>query len=392
MPYTTEEMRRREGIIRQFQRGQITAERAAGVLGCHRQHVYRLATILAERGSLKQPGHPAPNTVPEDMEESILHCFDANPRRNNAHIVDLLAEKNIQTNRMTVRRVLLRNGRKKEAAPPPAYIRFEHDAIGSLVYQDTSDHEWMLGSGTRVRCIAGEDDHSRKLLFARFFQHDGVWQNMTAMRSVTETYGLPQTFFVDRASHFSGNERRSIYVTSKHPETWEIQIKRALESLGVGLSRSTAYHPESKGKIERLFGFMQERLPHEVGNSALPEANRTLTAWKHWYNHTHVHSETGMTPEKRWQTAIQKKRSLWIPIPPSVNLDDAFSFHDRRTIRKDNTFSYQGETYHLTGVGGQYIGREVELHVLPPKTLRIFWLGTFVCELPFQGTFEQPID
>lgn len=183
---------------------------------------------------------------------------------------------------------------------------------------------------------------------------------MIAMRAVVESCGLPQQFFVDRASHFSGSERRSAWVTAKHPEAWDIQIKRALDSLGVPLSRSTAYHPESKGKRERLFGFMQGRLPHELGNVSLSEANRQLTAWKHWYNHR-VHGATGRTPEKRWQEAIRSKRSLWIPAPPPLNLDDVFSFHDRRTIRKDNTFSYQGQTYRLAGVGGQYIGKEVAL-------------------------------
>lgn len=391
MSYSDAEVRRREAIIRQFQRGAISAPRAAEVLGCDRQHVYRLAGVLRTRGTLLYQGHASEKKLASDIEASILNTFDANPRRNNEHIVDLLAEKNIRTNRMTVRRVLLRNGRRKEAPSPDAFIRFEHDEIGAVVYQDTSDHEWLLGSGTRIRCIADQDDHSRKIVFARFFRHDGVWQNMAAMRSVVETYGLPQQFFVDRASHFSGNERRSVYVTTKHPEAWDIQIKRALESLGVPLSRSAPYHPQSKGKLERLFGFMQGRLPHELGNISLVEANQKLTTWKHWYNHR-LHGTTGMTPEKRWQAAIQRQRSLWVPVPPSVNLDDAFSVHDRRTVRKDNTFSYQGQTYRLTGVGGRYIGREVELHVLPPKMIRIFWLGQFVCVLPFQGIFDQPID
>lgn len=394
MSYNDQERRWRESIIRQVARGRLTVPRVAALLGCKRRQVYRLMETLATRGTLRhgRSGCSANNKLPSDMEAAILRCFDANPRRNNQQIVDLLWEQSIRTNRMTVSRVLRRNARTKDPALPPAYTRFEHNEIGAVVYQDTSDHEWMFGSGMRVRCIAALDDHSRKLLFARFFRHDGVWQNMSAMRSVIKMYGLPQQFFVDRASHFSGNERRSIYVTAKHPEAWEIQIKRAVESLGVELSRSRPYHPESKGKLERLFGFMQGRLPHELGNVSLPEANRKLQGWKHWYNAAHRNETTKMVPEKRWTLALHSKRSLWAPLPPLVNLDDVFSFHDQRTVGKDNTFSYQGQIYRLEGVGGQYIGKEVTLHVLPPKKLRIFWLGHFVCELRFRGTFDQPID
>lgn len=391
MPYTPDEVLRREAIIRQFKRGDISSTRAAQLLTCTPRQVRRLLRTLTERGTLAHPGHASEKKLSDDVEAAILRTFDANPRRNNQHIVDLLAAEGIETNRMTVKRVLERNERKKPAKPPQAYERFEHDAIGSLVYQDTSDHEWLLGSGSRVRCIADQDDHSRKIVFARFFQHDGVWQNMAALRYVVEQFGLPQTFFVDRASHFYGSERRSSWVSTKHPEAWDIQIARALDQLGVRLSHSTAYHPQSKGKLERLFGFMQGRLPHELGNISLVEANKQLVKWVYWYNAKRKHSATRLTPQHRWTVAKRNKRSLWVPVSPKVNLDDVFSFHDRRVVRKDNTFSYQGQTYRITGRGGWYIGKEVELHVVPPKKIRVFWLGQFVCEVPFQGAFKQPI-
>jgi len=178
----------------------------------------------------------------------------------------------------------------------------------------------------------------------------------------------------------------------KHPEAWEIQIRRAVESLGVTLSNSRPYHPQSKGKLERLFGFMQGRLPHELTRCSLADANEKLQAWVRWYNTKHVHSETRTTPQARWARARKDGRSLFVPAPLSERLDDAFSFHDVRTVRKDNTFSYQGQTYQITGKGGWYIGREVELHVLPPEKIRVFWMRKFVCELSFHGTFDQPIN
>ena len=179
---------------------------------------------------------------------------------------------------------------------------------------------------------------------------------------------------------------------SKHPEAWDIQIQRALDDIHVELSHSTAYHPQSKGKLERLFGFMQGRLPHELGNISLGEANKLLVKWTYWYNAKRVHRTTGMIPQERWQLAKRNKRSLWVPPSAHLNLDDAFSFHDQRVVNKDNTFAYLGQTYKVVGQGGWYIGKQVELHVLPPHKIRIFFLGKFICELPFQGKFNRPLD
>lgn len=394
MPYTPKEVVHREGIVRQFKRGLLTAKRAAQLLACELRHVYRLAHILEERGTLAHQGvgHRATNRTPTDTESAVLRLFDANPLRNGQQIADLLEAQGVRTNRMAVGRILKRHGRTKASPPPHAYERFERDEIGAVIYQDTSDHEWTLGSGERLRCIADQDDHSRKIVCARFFRHDGVWQNMWALRTVIERFGLPQTFFVDRASHFYGNERRSVWVASKHPEAWDIQIQRALNELGVGLSHSTAYHPQSKGKLERLFGFMQQRLPHELGNISLLEANKQLVKWVYWYNAKRTHRTTNMIPERRWSLAKRHKRSVWVPPSPRLNLNDIFSFHDRRVVNKDNTFSYLGHTYRITGHGGWYIGRQVDLHVIPPRHIRIFFLGQFICELPFQGTFNRPLD
>lgn len=390
----TNERKRREQIIRRFQKGQLDPIRAARLLGCTTRHVYRLADKLSATGSLAHCGlgHPAANRLDEDTEQAVLACFDANPHRNNQQVADLLAEAGLTTNRMTVKRILERHGRQRHPQPRPAFIRFEHDSIGAVVYQDTSEHQWLLAGGQRLHCIASQDDHSRKLLFARFFRHDGVWQNMVTLRYVVETFGLPQTFFVDRASHFAGYQHQPDHVRAMHPEADEVQIRRAVESLGVPLSHSTAYHPQSKGKLERLFGFMQGRLPHELPAASLVEANKRLIKWTYWYNAKHQNRTTGMTPERRWSLARRNKRSLFVPVPGSVDLDDVFSCHDRRVIAKDNTFTYQGETYRLERVGGQYIGKQVELHVVPPRKIRVWWLGTFVCELPFKGTFKHALD
>lgn len=385
----------REAYVRMFLAHEITETRAAQLLACSVRHVYRLAKILQERGSLAYQSHVAWNKTPEAVAYRLAQLFHENPARNNQHLADLWEERmGERTNRNLVRRVLARKGLRHPApADPPVFIRFEHREIGAVVYQDTSPHRWVRG-GQEWQCIAAEDDHSRKLLVAQFVRHDGAWQNLQLLRRVVTVFGLPREFFTDRKSLFFGQYRTKDDALSADRQAGDdVQIGRALSELGVPLGFSRPHHPESKGKIEKLFGFMQERIPKDLeGAQTLSEANRFLQRWVRWYNTRHVHEEIGCVPEVRWRDARTEGRSAFVPLPETVDLDTVFAFRDTRVIRKDNSFRYLGQTYRLEGVGGRYIGKTVELRVLPPRKVQIFFARERVCTLPFQGCFPQTLD
>ena len=385
----------REAYVRMFLAHEITETRAAELLHCSVRHVYRLAAILQEHRSLAYQSHPAWNRTTDAIEGRIIRLFQENPERNNQHLADLLAEREgIAKNRNLIRRVLARRGLRHSAAvEPPVFTRFEHREIGAVVYQDTSPHRWVRG-GQEWQCIAAEDDHSRKLLAARLVRHDGAWQNLQLLRRVVTVFGLPQEFFTDRKTHFFGQYRtKNAALSSDRRAGDDVQIGRALSELGVYLGFSRPHHPESKGKIEKLFGFMQERIPKDLeGARTLPEANRFLGTWTRWYNTRHVHEEIGCVPEMRWRDARKEGRTAFVPLPETVDLDAVFAFRDTRVVRKDNSFRYLGETDHLAGVGGRYIGKTVELRVIPPTRIQIFFARERVCTLPFRGRFPQTLD
>lgn len=383
----------RDSIVRSFKKGELTETKAAELLQCTMRHLYRLVHVLDDRGTTAPLPCVPWNHLNAQVEDAIVRTFKAGTHRNNQHIADLIAEEGTVTNRETVRQVLARHNlrRTHQRIPEPAQ-RFEHPEIGAVVYQDTSTHRWVRGIKRKIKLIANLDDHSRKILRARFFFHDGVWQNMATIRGMIEGNGLPDTFFTDRAALFSSNEKQYRANPGKARAEDEVQIHRAVESLGIHFSRSRAYHPQSKGKMERFFRFAQERLQREINTDTLETSNTILDRWIRWYNMKHVNEETRQTPETRWQEALKDGRSKFLPLPAMVNLDDVFSFHDTRFVEKDNTFSYGGVRYLIEGCGGELIGKTVELHILPGYALRVWYKGQHRVTIPFQGAFRCPID
>ncbi len=118
---------------------------------------------------------------------------------------------------------------------------------------DTSEHDWLMG---HLELIAAIDDATSEVPWALFVESDNTLNNMLVMKEIVERKGIPLGFYVDGASHFFTTRHGGTHVKikEKHEET---QIERAIKELGSNLI--PAGSPQSKGRIERLFGTFQDR-------------------------------------------------------------------------------------------------------------------------------------
>jgi hypothetical protein len=147
-------------------------------------------------------------------------------------------------------------------------------AFGELVLMDSSDHEWLEGRGPRIWLIAMIDDASSRL-WARFVEHDSSEENLRTLRGWLQRHGRPLALYTDRDS---------IFVTPRSPQQLEqwgpapaTDFGAALEELGI--EWIPAYSPQAKGRVERLFETLQDRLLKELRVahvSTLENANRFL--------------------------------------------------------------------------------------------------------------------
>ena len=375
----------RHNILVKADQGIISLKEAASELNLCYRHTRRLYSRFLNGGKTVQSlaykrTHPAPNRIPDTTREKILKLHTAYPGANNCHLAELAGNLlNIKIHPSTIRSILIQANHYeiKTSKKRRPRKRYEKNAFGELVHIDTSEHLWVPKLKKHASLILLLDDFSRFILAAKFFKANTTWNNMLMIRQAIRRYGLFQILYCDNASMFklirTGYSRHFDYRTDL--EKVQTEIHRALSELNILLLPHPVESPFCKGKIERIFGFMQDRLAVLLQDcSTLEEANKILAKWVKWYNTRHVNSITDVVPSARLNPSVVK------PSPEDLNMDDVFCFKLIRSVKKDNTFDYQGVTYQITHFDyrANWGNTQVELHVVPNKCIRIFYKGRFI--------------
>ena len=119
----------------------------------------------------------------------------------------------------------------------------------------------------------------------------------------------------------------------------------------LGINHRVAPSPQAKGKIERLFGTFQRRLVtlfafEKINNH--DQANALLQNEIEHYNKSHRHATTGLTPDQAWQKALDEKRSMLKPVPPSSLLNLHLALHVPRRVSSASTVEFLGKTWKIS--------------------------------------------
>ena len=316
----------------------------------------------------RRGGH---NRLQTDLVQAVLNNKKSHPHRSVQHVADSVSEGVALVSVSTVYRILenadlLGTNEEKKMR---VFKRFEASAFGERLQMDTTSGAWMLGYRL-IYLIAVLDDYSRMLVGWRWVDSDSAWNNMCVLRHVYEKYGLPQTLYTDNASMFKTiRHDKSIY--QKHrQEGYETEIQRCMKELGVTMFSHKPYEPQSKGKVERFFRFMQERFVKEHTATNLMQMNEQFEVWARWYNDKHVNRTTGLKPKDR------RTPSVFTPVSHKRKLDSAFSFKTTRKVDKCNAIQFEGESYRLTGNTSLY-NRTVALESTPSE-IRLYKNGVFI--------------
>ena len=205
---------------------------------------------------------------------------------------------------------------------------------GELVQWDTSEHDWLEGRGPKLYLIGMLDDASSELL-ARFVASDSTAENMRLLQRYIEQRGRPVAVYTDKSSLFQVN--RPLHY-NKHLEAGRrpTQIERALKELGI--ERITAHSPQAKGRIERCFGTLQDRLVkglRQAGASCLREANRYL--------------EQEFLPSwnQRFRHPPAEEADVHRPLQQQHQLASILSHVEQRVVGNDYTICWRGRRYQI---------------------------------------------
>ena len=210
--------------------------------------------------------------------------------------------------------------------------------VGELIQHDASHHLWAPASEEKWYLITSLDDYSRLLLYAVLIKTETSWAHILALQTVILRYGLPYAYYVDSHSIFRFVQGRDSLWRKHHLLTDEAtpQWKQVLEDCNVKVIHSLS--PQAKGKIERPYGWLQDRLIRTCVREDVTEikqAQRVLNHELYRYNHQQVHSTTQEIPYLRFQKALKEKHSLFRAFqikPPYQSVKDIFCLRMDRTI------------------------------------------------------------
>jgi hypothetical protein len=201
---------------------------------------------------------------------------------------------------------------------------------GMMLHQDGSRFAWLAGS-PELDLIVTLDDATSTIYSAFLVEEEGTASTFCGLLEVFTATGLPSSLYTDRGSHY--------FFTPKAGEAVDkerlTQVGRALDRLGI--EHIPAYSPEARGRSERMFGTLQDRLPKELklaGIGDIDAANRFI---REVYLPAH---------NARFARPAQIAESAFVAADPAI-LADILCIEEERVVARDNTIAHEGRRVQL---------------------------------------------
>jgi ribosomal protein S17 len=288
---------------------------------------------------------------------------------NYAALVDRLKKKGVQVSTTTVikRAKVLKCYKPKKKGK--AHDREVLTAsIGDLIQHDASLHKWSPYAEEKWTLITSIDDYSRMLLYADFVPEENSWTHIQAAQSVLQTFGLPFRYYVDNLRVFRFIQKRDSFWRTHHLGTDEVdpQWRQVLRQFKVEVIY--ALSPQAKGKVERPYRWLQDRIVRTCALdklASLEETRAVLQAEVHRYNYQQVHSTTGEVPAIRFANAKKTGNSLFRPFAlpkPYKSVKDVFCLRTTRIVDGYRRISLDRHSIEVPKVD---VREDVDLHLVP---------------------------
>jgi DNA-binding Lrp family transcriptional regulator len=331
-------------VLHEVKQGHLTQAQGAEQLGITERWVRELIRRVRKRGDRAVihglRGRRSNRRLAEVLRARTLKLYRKEYRDFGPTLAaEYLAEKHeIAISKETLRKWLIQDGAWK---PQRRRVKEVHawrprrSCRGELVQWDTSIHDWLEGrSSEPLKLVAMIDDATNEL-FARFVREDSTAEHMKVLWAYLERNGRPVSFYTDKAGLFLANPRRIGY-GDETTEPAQTQIGRALRELGIELIH--AQTPQAKGRVERCFETLQDRLVkglRKAGVKTLEEANEYL--------------EKVFQPmwSKRFRREPASPVDAHRPLGKTQDLASILSRVETRVVDNDFTVSWEGQRYQI---------------------------------------------
>jgi len=241
---------------------------------------------------------------------------------------------------------------------------------GELIQHDSSHHLFAPYANRKWYLITSIDDYSRLILYAVLVERETTWEHILALEAVLLKYGFPLAYYVDSHSIFRFVQGRDSFWRNHYKLTDEAnpQWKQVLDDCGVKVTY--ALSPQAKGKIERPYRWIQDRLVRTCYRENIRDIKKgqlILNNLVQRYNYRIVHSTTGQIPYIRFQRALREKSSLFREFrirPPFLSSKDIFCLRIERMVNPYRKISINNLELKVPGAP---LHERIQLRIIPDK-------------------------
>jgi transposase len=348
--------------------GRLEKGRCSEVLGVTIRQVNRLIETLRVSGIAGlihgNRGQVSPRQTPKKIQDQILDLVRGRYKDiNDTHLMEILMrEEKIKIGRETLRVLLRSNGmgpKRKRRGRKFRSRRERKEAFGCMIQIDASIHDWLEGRGPMLTLVGGKDD-ATGYVWARFEYAETSWAYLHLIQDIANTHGLPMSLYSDRHGIFHVMKEPTIVAQFQNTAPLT-QFGRAMQDLGIQLIK--AWSSQAKGRIERHWGFSQDRLVVEMrlaNAKTIEDANRVLATFLKEHNARYT------VPPRQREPMFRK--------PPHLHtLNRILCLKETRTVAKDNTISFEGIILQIPHVPGlrSLAQRKVEVLQLRDGSIEI---------------------
>lgn len=347
--------------IQDFISGSINRKDCASILNLSQRSVSRIATAVRSEG-ISSIVHGNTGNIPVNKSlaeiKKLAHQYAVGKYFdfNILHMLEKLrAEINLKVSYSTFRKWchewgLVKRGRKHRKAIIHTK-RNRHHCEGFMLQMDGSEHMYWKGETTVL--IAAIDDATSDVPYGEFYKSEDTINCMDVLEKIIKIKGIPRFIYADKAGWLAGTKRQEF-----------TQFTRACDDLGIEVIAANS--PQAKGRIERLWGYVQDRV---IAEMRIARINNIADANK-FFNHYM------QTEWKNKHTVVPTKLEVaYKKLPAEINLNEIFCMIYNRRVAADHTISWRGDKYLIKNPPTKLAKQDIEIRFYKDKSSKIFFAG-----------------
>jgi len=329
-------------IIHEAIEKHITQKAAASMIGITERQIRRIIKAVrkeGDKGIIHKSRRKASNRrISEKIKDKILKLYketyhDFGPTLASEKLLQI---NNIKVSDESLRKWLIQEGiwKRRRKRPGHKQWRKRKECFGEMVQMDGSHHDWLEGRGPEL-VLMGYIDDATNTTFGRFYDYEGTIPAMDSFHGYIRKYGIPQSVYLDRHTTYKSPRKLTPEEELQGIPKALSQFERALSELGVEVIH--AYSPQAKGRVERIFGVLQDRLVKEMrlrGIKTKQEANDFLKEYLPTYN-------------RQFSVPAANDTNVHIELPKYFNANKALCIRTQRTVKNDHTIVMNTKLYQI---------------------------------------------